>query len=164
MASFLSMLRAQADLQEETYGYKFQEMSDEERSAYISWNVLALTDELHEALHEVGWKPWASSRHLNVDQYIGETVDAFHFLMNLLLATGIKPEELAGRFSAAYFEKHARNTERQRDGYTGVKEKCPSCARDLGEVALREVHDSESGLYVTYCVCGQPLWRSDTPA
>ena len=85
---------------------------------YIKMNVLALTDELHEALQEVGWKPWATSRHLNRPEYVGELIDAFHFLINLFLAVGATPEEVY----EAYVSKIKRNHKRQDDGYTGMKD------------------------------------------
>jgi hypothetical protein len=93
-------------------------------------NVLALEDELHEALAETGWKPWASSNHVNREAYKKELVDAWHFFMNLLLAQNITWDE----FSAAYELKHARNLERQREGYTGVEGKCPVCKRSFDDL------------------------------
>jgi phosphoribosyl-ATP pyrophosphohydrolase len=168
MASFLAMLVAQYELQTDTYGHDFVEMNDgdhdEERAAFVRDNVLAATDELHEALQEVGWKPWASSRHMNKEPYLGELVDVFHFLMNLLLVTGVHPQALADEFSRRYFAKNARNAERQVEGYTGAKEKCPACGRDTAETQLTERFDVESGIYTTVCFCGKALWRSETPA
>jgi hypothetical protein len=162
MASFLALLTKQEELQRVTFGFKFDEMTDEQRMEYVRWNMLALTDELHEAMQETGWKPWATSNHLNVEPYLGELVDALHFFLNLLLVTGVRPEELAQKFTEVYLAKWQRNVERQAEGYTGIKEKCPQCARDLSETSLREVFAPESGRYVTSCVCGFQLWASDT--
>lgn len=134
------MLETQADLQRRSYNIDpVTELSEypEIRAAYIRDNVLSLTDELHEALGEVGWKPWATSRHLNEDAYLAELVDAWHFMMNLLLATGIPPEELARKFIMKYFEKAERNATRQVRGYDGVTGKCPGCHRALDDTTVQ---------------------------
>lgn len=93
-------------------------MSRPDAIEFIRWNVLALEDELHEALQEVGWKPWASSNHINRDEYVGELVDALHFFINLCLIVGVNPEELFERFMA----KNEKNARRQMEGYTGEKD------------------------------------------
>lgn len=113
-------------------GVSPRDFSDEGKIEFIKTNVLALTDELHEALNEVGWKPWASSRHINRDAFKGELVDALHFFMNLCIAAGIDaPELLEG-----YVSKSAKNVKRQKDGYDGVSEKCPGCKRALDDDAV----------------------------
>lgn len=125
----------QLKLQERYYGRCPWEFTDEERASYIQMNVLATTDELHEALAEVGWKPWASSRHLNRDAYLGELVDALHFFVNLCLAGRITARDLID----GYVKKNQRNHERQNEGYTGVKEKCPTCKRALDDVPQLDI-------------------------
>lgn len=115
----------QAKLQRESFGIDPADMSPEARSQYIKDMVLAATDELHEALAEVGWKPWATSRHLNNDAFIGELVDVLHFLVNLWLAAGATAEQVRDR----YIEKSIRNARRQVDGYDGISGKCPECKR-----------------------------------
>jgi hypothetical protein len=164
MASFLALLTKQDELQRETFGFAFEQMTDDQRMEYIRWNMLALQDELHEAMQETGWKPWASSSHLNIEPYLGEMVDALHFFMNLLLVTGVRPDQLAQKFTEIYLAKWQRNVERQAEGYTGVKEKCPVCGRDLTETTLSEIFDIENGKYDTRCVCGTLLWISDVAA
>lgn len=123
-------LYEQNELQINTYGLDFGTMSDEEKIEQIKVNVLALTDELHEALAEVGWKPWASSRHINTEALRGELIDAYHFLMNLMLLAGMDDAMVA----RAYREKHERNKQRQADGYDGMADKCPVCNRALDDV------------------------------
>lgn len=123
------MLDAQRALQINTYGIDPPTLDGDERVEFIRWNVLALEDELHEALGEVGWKPWATSRHLNRESYVGELVDAWHFLMNLLLVAGVTEEEFVARYDA----KRRRNAERQVEGYDGVADKCPKCWRALDD-------------------------------
>lgn len=130
---FRDALRAQYELQLNAYGSDPVELPEHEKIEFIRWNVLALEDELHEALAEVGWKPWATSKHINRDAFKGELVDAFHFLMNLMIVTGIDADE----FLAGYREKNLRNAARQAEGYDGVKGKCPGCRRALDDPAVK---------------------------
>jgi hypothetical protein len=104
----------------------------EERAQFIKDMVLALEDELHEALGEVGWKPWAESRHVNRDAYMGELIDAFHFFMNLMLVVDMTADELF----LGYMEKRQRNKARwaAEGGYTGL-DKCPGCKRAIDDIA-----------------------------
>lgn len=105
---------------------------------FIRWNTLALTDELHEMLGEVGWKPWASSQHVNHPEAMHEMVDAWHFFLNILLAiaaaNGLSITEMGTAFEDYYKDKNAKNLQRQVDGYDGVSTKCPNCKRELSEV------------------------------
>lgn len=105
---------------------------DIERNEWIRWNILALEDELHEALAETGWKPWATSKHINREAYASEIVDAFHFFMNLMLVVDISVDELLEK----YFEKRGLNEKRQSDGYDGVSTKCPVCKRAFDDVSV----------------------------
>ena len=123
--------RDQEDLQIDSYNGSPALLTDEGKIEFIRWNILALEDELHEALGEVGWKPWATSRHINRAAYRGELVDAFHFFMNLCLVVGISAEELLNE----YRKKRALNAERQLEGYDGVSSKCPACGRALDDPA-----------------------------
>lgn len=125
-------VREQLRLQIESYGSDPRKLNDEERAQFISWNVLALTDELHEALAEVGWKPWATSRHLNRDAFKSELADAFHFFMNLMLAGDISADEMLDE----YRRKRQKNAQRQIDGYDGISTKCPKCKRALDDDAV----------------------------
>lgn len=96
-------------------------MTDEKLAQFLTWNVTALNSELSEMLNEVGWKPWASSRHLNYPEALHEMVDAFHFFLNIMLAIGAWTDtpidEIASEFSGYYQEKNAKNLQRQVDGY-----------------------------------------------
>lgn len=91
--------------------------------------VLALQDELHEALGEIGWRPWATSRHFNVEAVQGELVDAWCFLMSLMLLAGLDAPTLYRKYMA----KMAINHKRQDDGYDAVAGKCPNCKRALDD-------------------------------
>lgn len=130
------MFELQLELQTTTFGKNFQRMRLAERVQYIKDMVLAATDELHEALNETGWKPWATKRHINEDAYIAELVDAWHFLMNLMLATGREPDELADLLFDGYIRKRERNVARQAEGYDGVSSKCGHCGRALDDAAV----------------------------
>jgi dimeric dUTPase (all-alpha-NTP-PPase superfamily) len=125
-------LRAQYELQKQSFGNDPKALNDEEKLDWIRWNVLALNDELHEALAETGWKPWAKSKHINREAYVSELVDAFHFLMNLMIVVDCSAEE----FLAVYFEKRGLNALRQANGYDGITGKCPDCKRALDDKAV----------------------------
>ena len=148
-----AFFQAQNQLQVGAMKSDVSQMTTEERVKFIAWNVQALVDEAHEALGEVGWKPWASSRHLNAEAVLGEIVDAFHFLMNIGLAAGaelgLTPEETGTLVGVKYFAKRKVNAQRQKDGYDGVTYKCPSCHRDLFEVPRQLLE--ENGC----CSCGK---------
>lgn len=123
---------AQLDLQIKNFGQDPRGLDEEKKVEYLTWNVLASLDELHEALAEFGWKPWASSKHVNRDAVISELVDLLHFQMNMLISLDCDARE----FLAKYFEKRGINAKRQDEGYDGVTGKCPSCKRALDDVAV----------------------------
>lgn len=133
-------------------------MTDEERIEFIRWNVLACTDELHEALAECGWKPWASSSHINREPFLHELVDAQLFLHNLMLAVvqpGESIDDLQRHIEAIVMERINRAINRQHEGYDGVTHKCPGCHRDLGDVPPVEVEGK------MHCAgCGKYLEKS----
>jgi hypothetical protein len=133
---FVKMMREQFALQRDSYGLVPHELDEEDRASFITWNAYALEDEIHEATSEVGWKPWATSRHLNRGAYLTEMVDAFHFFMNLLLVAGIGPRE----FFDAYMAKRNINALRQATGYDGVSGKCGQCHRELADDGSCPIH------------------------
>jgi hypothetical protein len=127
------MLKMQRELQlMYNDGKSIEDFTDEERMAAIRDNVLACTDELHEALAESGWKPWASSNHLNTDAFRAELVDAWHFFMNLMLHSGMTADDLY----QGYVTKNRKNILRQAEGYDGVSTKCPGCKRAFDDDAV----------------------------
>lgn len=126
----------------EFLGVDPRKMGDAERLEFIRTMVLACEDELHEALSETGWKPWATSQHLNRRAFLKELVDAQLFLHNLMLAVlreGESVSTLQREVDALVLERIERTLQRERDGYDGVAGKCPSCHVDLGDVPVREV-------------------------
>lgn len=134
MSALVQMFNAQRDLQIKAYGKDPSTIVDpEEQVQFIKDMVLAASDELHEFLGEIGWKPWATSRHINTEDAKGELVDLWHFFMNLMLAIGMTPLDLF----EGYMEKRGRNIKRQADGYDGVAGKCQSCGRALDDLAKK---------------------------
>lgn len=148
------MLELQRELQINSYGKDPAHILDgPERMDFIRWNVLALEDELHEALAETGWKPWAKSQHVNEQAFAGEMVDAWHFFMNLMLVGHMSAETL----EKGYLAKRLKNAARQRDGYDGVSTKCQLCKRALDDDAVNcrpapgDHSDLVSGQVIAYC-------------
>jgi hypothetical protein len=139
MMTFETWLETTKKTQRDVYGVPVPFVSDDATELstaareYLTWNHLALIDEVTESLHEFGWKPWASWNGVNRDAMVGELIDVLHFAANLLVALDVTGEEL----SARYDDKHAVNIERQKTGYTGVKEKCSICGRALDDPAVR---------------------------
>jgi hypothetical protein len=128
-----NVFSTQAEFQRVYFGHDFETMSRNERIDYVRWNILALLDEMHEALAEVGWKPWALAKYFNKHSFQGELVDAFHFFVNLCLASGMDAQALMKR----YHRKQRVNRERQDNGYDGVKSKCPLCKRAYDDADVK---------------------------
>lgn len=126
------ILTHQRELQKKYFKTDINELNDEERAQYIRNMSLALTDELHEALNETGWKPWASSRHFNREAFLGEMIDVLHFWANLVLLTNTSETEILEMYCA----KAAKNAKRQIDGYDGVQDKCKDCGRAFDDAAV----------------------------
>lgn len=130
----IKMLAMQRELQlRYNNGKNIEDFTDEERMAAIRENVLACTDELHEALAETGWKPWATSNHINREAFHSELVDAWHFFMNLMLHSGMTAQNLY----EGYLDKNRRNHQRQEHGYDGVVGKCPGCKRAYDDKGVK---------------------------
>ncbi|PYS90465.1 MAG: hypothetical protein DMF62_04700 [Acidobacteria bacterium] len=131
------MLEKQLQLQLRIIGDP-RDLEGAELMEYIRTNVLALEDELHEALRECGWKPWATSKHLNREAFMKEMVDAWHFFMNIMLgiSPGMSPEALAAEFAEKYYAKNQVNQDRQRTGYDGVANRCRNCHKDLDQAGV----------------------------
>lgn len=161
MSDLGHMLQLQLDMQRDSFKADPTAMGDEQRMEFIRWNVLALTDELHEMLAETGWKPWASSQHVNTVPAMNEMVDAWHFFMNLMLAlTGVDDCELIARdFVGAYQSKHDVNRQRQLEGYDGITGKCPDCHRDITDLAnMIDMSSLDDEPYTHFaCTCGKVI-------
>lgn len=133
------MFELQGNLQRETYGSHPSDITElpvdaddnqyPNRIEFIKDMHIALGDEMAEFMGEIGWKPWATSQHINFEAAQGELVDAFHFFMNLCMAVEMTPEMLYERYKA----KRLKNIKRQEDGYDGITGKCPGCGRALDD-------------------------------
>lgn len=146
------LLHLQLEAQREGFASDPPRLDPEARADYIRWNILALEDELHEAMDEVGWKPWATSRHFNREPYLKELVDAYHFLMNLVLVAmepGQNCDDLASEFARLYTKKREINLTRQKNKYDGVSGKCAECGRAREDV---DVPGNDSTVW--HCICG----------
>jgi dimeric dUTPase (all-alpha-NTP-PPase superfamily) len=80
---------------------------------FINMMSLALIDEVMESLRETPYKPWKKNQAFNQEKYKEEIVDAWHFLINLTLASGMTSNELYTKFA----HKNKVNHERQKTGY-----------------------------------------------
>ena len=155
MDRLAEMIEMQRALQQKINGYDVLDEDDEQRIANFKISLFALEHELHEAVDEMGWKEWATSRHFNARRVQEELVDAWHFFMNLMLHAGMHADELYDM----YVLKNAINHRRQDEGYDGVTGKCPACHRDLAETELKEII-ADKGLLPRvdiHCACGRYL-------
>lgn len=135
------MLTKQREFQMRVVGDDPADLRGTDRKAYIREQALALTDELHEALAEVGWKSWATSEHINRAAYAAELADVFIFFMNLMLVADVPAHELC----RLVLEKQVKNHKRQDDGYDGVSTKCPVCKRAYDDDAVKCTGADSSG-------------------
>lgn len=126
-----SMLDDQKDMQK-TFDSRAASDDLTDSCEYIKDMSLAALDEIHELLNEVGWKPWATSRHINVVAARGEWIDAWHFMMNLANKLDMDEDLIYNM----YYAKAAKNKARHAAGYDGVKEKCPGCKRALDDLGV----------------------------
>lgn len=115
------MMNMQKEFQKKV-GFDFDQMDEKEKSSYIKEMILWTIDEMGEALHELKYaKHWSNKydtwsedvTEYKLSMFKDEMVDAFHFFMNVLLATGMDSEELFKR----YLIKNKINIDRQNTGY-----------------------------------------------
>lgn len=137
---FQVLLELQLELQREGYSKDPTKLTDEQRADWFRWNAFALSDELHELMAEVGWKPWATSRHVDTQRVAEEAADLLHFFANLLLAAGVDGCMLAH----AYIAKRIKNEQRQVEGYDGVSSKCADCHTELSEAPWSATRGDET--------------------
>jgi dimeric dUTPase (all-alpha-NTP-PPase superfamily) len=114
-------------------GHDFETKTPEEQIEYVKIMILAIQDELMEALHETRWKPWATGEKMIVDRdkFGGELIDVLHFLLNLFLVNGWNEEDVF----TAFWAKQNVNWQRQQNGYNAHSTKCANklCRRALDE-------------------------------
>lgn len=128
------MIAQQGELQRRL-GYDFDKMTIDERIEFVKTMTLAATAELHEALNEVSWKPWATSKHFHTSRLLAELNDAWQFITNIWLAAAPEatPAELAQFMQTTLDEKLQVNHQRIENGYDGVTGKCFNCKRALDD-------------------------------
>jgi dimeric dUTPase (all-alpha-NTP-PPase superfamily) len=106
------MLKLQSQLQARYHdGVEPIDLDPQARKEYVRSMVLALTDELHEALREVPWKPWSKTSlwdQIGTENFKLELVDAFHFYMNLMLVSGMSADELFNEYLRKNNINHGR--------------------------------------------------------
>lgn len=79
------------------------------QSQYIREVVLCATDELHELLAEVHWKPWKNKSGIkDLAKYREELADVLHFVLDLYLAAGLSGEDMV----TDYVSKNEENISR----------------------------------------------------
>lgn len=83
-------------------------------STYLREVILCATDELHEVLAEVHWKPWKQSRGIkDVAAYREEVADVMHFILDLYLAAGLTGKDIYQDYVAKHNINIDRTTSRQ---------------------------------------------------
>lgn len=132
MTLFNNWLAETDTLQREAFNNVLPSLEPENRAAEFRTQAFAAIAEIVEMSNEIGWKPWATSRHLNREAFIAEGVDVLHFIANALLLAGCTDEEL----NEVYTAKMEKNRARQLAGYDGVTTKCPQCKRALDDEAV----------------------------
>lgn len=125
------MFQHQRAMQERSFGGDPYLFPVDQKIQYLKDMILALEDELHEAMQEFTWKPWSSATpNIDYPRIQSELVDAWHFFMNLCITTGLDPQLLTEK----YFLKAELNRKRQEEGYDN-KDKCPVCRRANDDLA-----------------------------
>lgn len=125
----------QKELQENTYGYKFNDMTMTRLVQFLLMNKHALEDEMSETMDAVGgihdgigpaaWKPWKKeNQHTDSmcirdlskrdrQELLMEIVDQFHFFMNQVVSCGFTGSDLVN----GYLAKRGENIRRKNEGY-----------------------------------------------
>ncbi len=125
----------QKKTQENTYNYKFDDMSIKQISEFWFMNSHALQDEIHEMFDALGgmhdgvgnaaWKPWKKKnsvgKYTTIEDLSGrdlkelkfEIVDAFHFMINFAVSVGMTGSEMIDM----YISKNKENINRQKNNY-----------------------------------------------
>lgn len=128
----------QKDIQENVYGYNFQELQTENLEdfrRFFDWNFHAIIDELMETMNALGgikdgignavWKPWKKDHQkIQTMSYNDlsendkkelkmELIDIQHFLFNMMLACDMTPDEIFN----FYMSKNQENRNRNKNNY-----------------------------------------------
>lgn len=102
---------------QELLGMKIPKLTEDIKSnkniMALSFQFLALFDEVSEALHCLPWKPWKKKQEFFLDLFWEELMDIFHFLINCCILSGMSADMIFAKF----MEKNKINLERQKNGY-----------------------------------------------
>lgn len=110
--NLLSDMFAAQKIVEEQWGRLVDPTNPEHVSQYVREVVLCASDELHEVLAEVHWKPWKQSRGIkDMAAYREELADLMHFVIDLYLAGGLTAQDMY----MDYMSKHDENVRRRSD-------------------------------------------------
>lgn len=129
------IMQHQKEMQEQTYGFNFEEMSIREVMNFWHTNTHALIDEVHEMTDALGgikdgsgnavWKYWKKDYSKYDDMKVSdlsgddlkelymEWVDILHFFMNYAASIGLDAKTAYNY----YFAKAEENKNRQKRGY-----------------------------------------------
>jgi NTP pyrophosphatase (non-canonical NTP hydrolase) len=89
----------------DAWGRTVDPTDDEDVSRHVREVVLAATDELHEVLGEVHWKPWKDKRGIkDVNAYREEMADVLHFVIELYMAAGLSGRDIIMDFMTKHYE------------------------------------------------------------
>lgn len=115
--NLLDIYNKQLKLQEKL-GYTKKELIKNQE--FININILAILDELAEAMRETTWKNpknikygWKKTQKFNIGKFQEELVDILHFFINLCIASGMEPIDIYKK----YMDKNLENRKRQDKGY-----------------------------------------------
>lgn len=129
------IMEHQKEMQEKTYGIKFEDMTISEIKDFWLVNKHALQDELHEMIDALGgikdgsgnavWKYWKKDHKKFENMKISdlsendkkelfmEWIDGLHFFINFAASIGLDSKTVFNY----YFAKAAENKDRQKRGY-----------------------------------------------
>lgn len=79
----------------------------------LMYQLLAMFDEVAEALRCIPWKPWKKKQMFHIGSFKEELMDIFHFLINCCIYVGMSSEDIFDEF----MRKNKINWERQQSGY-----------------------------------------------
>lgn len=112
------MLDLQRQLQERLSLFKIKDAATKQQ--FINQMCLALHEETVEMMRETAYKNpeyvlfgWKKGQQFNNERFKEEIVDAWHFLMNMIIISEMDGDEFYLRYKA----KHAKNHERQDQSY-----------------------------------------------
>lgn len=90
----------------------------------ITAYAYGLTEEIHEVVREIGWKPWKTPSIPDKARVIEEYADVLAFLgiltVNLAEACAVSPEEFVAQACAQYARTSQRNVARFEHGQEGA--------------------------------------------